>query len=210
VDHRQGLRAHPPFPPWPATILLPGSTSVPIHNLGAARWAPSGDAGTCGCTLGEPLAAGARTVFIGGPSGPLPDDMLPKACGYLRKGGTVEAPLTEFDRFRAPTKLGPAVATKHTFPGYKKPSDVLVHEVEVKGRKVKVFVPPGHHSPTADQVAKSLGTLPEGQLDSIKDVTVSPSPFPGDKDFKDGPAAGTGDPSGHVTFYPAAGHDQAG
>lgn len=209
-----GFVVHPDMPPSPANIIMTGSTSVIIHHLAAARWAPSGDVGTCGCNLGEPLAAEGRTVFIGGPSGPTPAKEVPKACDYLKKNELVTAPPADFDRFRAPTKLGPGVAGKYTFKGSKYPSAAVVHEIEVKGRKIKLTVPAGNHSPTAEQVAKSLGTLPEHQLDSVKDVTVSPFPDPDDKDsaklYKTPgfTAAGEGLPGGRVNIFPAAGKDQ--
>ena len=56
--------AHPP-PPVPPPIVK-GSTTVFIHGMPAARWAPSGDMGACGVFLGDPKLAAMRTVLIGG------------------------------------------------------------------------------------------------------------------------------------------------
>jgi hypothetical protein len=39
--------------------------SVMIHNMPAARWAPSLDVSACGVFLGDPKLAAARTVLIG-------------------------------------------------------------------------------------------------------------------------------------------------
>jgi uncharacterized Zn-binding protein involved in type VI secretion len=62
--------AHPPpVPPAPPPPIVTGSQTVFIHNMPAARWAPSGDVGACGVFLGDPKLAAARTVLIGGPTG---------------------------------------------------------------------------------------------------------------------------------------------
>ncbi|MBI4523604.1 MAG: PaaR repeat-containing protein [Deltaproteobacteria bacterium] len=58
---------HPPPPPGvPPPPIVKGSMTVFIHNMPAARWAPSGDIGACGVFLGDPKLAAMRTVLIGG------------------------------------------------------------------------------------------------------------------------------------------------
>jgi hypothetical protein len=156
----------------------------------------------------------SRTVFIGGPSGPTPASAVPAACAYLMKGNSSVPTLADWDRIRADWKAQPGVATKHTFPGDKKPSDAIVSEVEVKGRKIKVIVPesdrvpPGKHVPQVYQIAKSLATLPDGQLDTIKQVEASPNPNPDDaywakeyktKGFRSAARGGNGE----VTYFPS-------
>jgi hypothetical protein len=208
-----GFVVHPEMPPPSGNIIETGSTSVFIHGLGAARWQPSGDTGGCGCMLGE-ASNGSRTVFIGGPSGPISPKGFPPECAYLNKKDVTTYPKGTFDRLRGESKVGPGVPGKYTFPGDKTPSDVLVHEVEVKGRKIKVIEPknvaPGQGVPSADEIGKSLATLPDGQLDSVHQVTASPKPNPDDphwekeykiKGFKSAAASG-GD---EVTYFPQKG-----
>jgi len=158
---------------------------------------------------------GASTPCKDGATGTI----IPKGCEYLNNPYTVEAPKAEFDRVRAPTKLGKGKPIKHKFPGDKKPSDALLHEVEVKGRKIKLIMPKdpkppaGKHLPTAEQAAKGLGVVPGKQLDSFKQVQVSPQANPSDaywaKEYKKPgfTSAATGGPSG-VTFYPASSNNK--
>lgn len=61
-----GGMAHPPPPPTPPTPILTGSSTVFIHGMPAARWAPSPDVSACGVFLGDPKLAATRTVLIGG------------------------------------------------------------------------------------------------------------------------------------------------
>lgn len=56
--------AHPPIP-GPQPPIIKGSMTVLIHNMPAARWAPSLDVGACGVFLGDPKLAATRTVLIG-------------------------------------------------------------------------------------------------------------------------------------------------
>ncbi len=56
--------AHAP-PPAPSPPVVSGSASVLVHDMPAARWAPSPDTGACGVFLGDPRQSGTRTVFIG-------------------------------------------------------------------------------------------------------------------------------------------------
>ncbi len=63
-----GGPVHPPMgtpPPTPPDPIVTGSLTVFIHNMPAARWAPSGDVTTCGAFLGMPTLAAQRTVIIG-------------------------------------------------------------------------------------------------------------------------------------------------
>jgi cell wall-associated NlpC family hydrolase len=62
--------AHPPLPipPAPPPPITTGAASVLIHNMPAARWAPSGDIAVCGVFLGDPKLVAMRTVLIGGPA----------------------------------------------------------------------------------------------------------------------------------------------
>jgi len=55
---------HPPIP-GPQPPIVKGSATVLIHNMPAARWAPSLDVGACGVFLGDPKLAATRTVLIG-------------------------------------------------------------------------------------------------------------------------------------------------
>lgn len=58
---------HPPIPTPPfGTPIVKGSTTVMIHGMPAARWAPSGDLAGCGVFLGMPPLIAMRTVLIGG------------------------------------------------------------------------------------------------------------------------------------------------
>jgi hypothetical protein len=208
-----GSVVHPGMPEASGNIIVTGSTSVLIHYLAAARWVLSGDTGTCGCLLGQATNE-SRTVFIGGPSGPTPASAVPAACGYVTKDSHSVPTPADYDRIRAGWNAQPGVAAKHTFPGDKKPSDAIVSEVEVKGRKIKVIVPTsdriprGKYLPAVHQVAKALATLPEGQLDTIKQVEASPNPNPDDaywaKQYKTPgftSAARGGD--GQVTYFPS-------
>lgn len=56
---------HPPPPAPPPPPITKGSATVLIHNMPAARWAPSLDIGACGVFLGDPKLAPLRTVLIG-------------------------------------------------------------------------------------------------------------------------------------------------
>lgn len=137
---------------------------------------------------------------------------IPKGCEYLKKPYTIEAPVENFDKIRGESKLGPATEGKHKFPGDKAESDAIIQEVEVKGHKVKVIspksgAPEGKNLPTPEQVAASLGTVPAEQLDSIKQVVISPNRNPDDAywekqyNIKDFTSAATGG-NGGVTYYP--------
>lgn len=137
---------------------------------------------------------------------------IPPGCEYLNKPYTVESPKKNFDRIRDKSKLGAGTAGKHKFPGDASESDAIIHEVEVKGRKVKVIMPKsgapaGKHLPTAAQVAEGLATVPGKQLDSIDQVVVSPNQNPSDAywateyGIPDFSSAATGG-NGGVTFYP--------
>ena len=55
---------HPPIPgPQPPIVI--GSPTVLIHNMPAARWAPSMDVSGCGVFLGDMKLTPMRTVLIG-------------------------------------------------------------------------------------------------------------------------------------------------
>lgn len=60
-----GLIHPPPPPPIPPPPIVKGSMTVLIHNMPAARWAPSTDVAACGVFLGMPPLAAMRTVLIG-------------------------------------------------------------------------------------------------------------------------------------------------
>ncbi len=151
---------------------------------------------------------------VGDPKRCSPKIVVPKGCDYLKKPYTVEAPQRNFDRIRGKSKLGAPTAGKYTFPGDVAPSDAVVYEVKVKGRKVKLIMPKsgapvGKHLPTAQQAAKSLGCVPGKQLDSIQQVVVSPNQNPSDAFWATQyntpgfTSAATGG-NGGVTFYPSA------
>ena len=61
-----GLVHPPPPPPAPPPPIVKGSMTVLIHNMPAARWAPSMDMAGCGVFLGDMKLAAMRTVLIGG------------------------------------------------------------------------------------------------------------------------------------------------
>ncbi len=82
-----GLAHPPPVPPAPPPPIILGSTSVMIHGMPAARWAPSGDIGACGVFLGDPKLAALRRVFIGGPVFPLSVTVLPN--GNIQVGNNI-------------------------------------------------------------------------------------------------------------------------
>lgn len=204
-----------PIPPHGPGFVTNGSATVLIEKLSAAR---QGDKVFEACGGPDPIAMGCPTVIIGDAGGGGAGGAgggagaVPKGCEYLNKPYTVEAPVKEFDRIRSGAKLGSPTEGKHTFPGDKAPSDAIIQDVEVKGRTVKLVLPKsgapaGKHLPTADQIAKALGAVPGDQLDSIKEVVVSPNQNPSDaywaKEYKipDFSSAATGGPGG-VTFYP--------
>ena len=88
-----GGPAHPPPPPGTPVPIVTGTPSVFIHGKPAARWAPSGDMGSCGVFLGDPKLAAARSVLVGGPSlGPagLPLRKLPNGNLQLGSAITIE------------------------------------------------------------------------------------------------------------------------
>lgn len=58
-----GGLVHPP-PPGPPPPIVMGSPTVMIHNMPAARWAPT-DLGACGVFLGDMKMMAMRTVLIG-------------------------------------------------------------------------------------------------------------------------------------------------
>jgi hypothetical protein len=63
---------HPPLPipPAPPPVIVTGAAAVLIHNMPAARWAPSGDVAACGVFLGDLKLAVTRTVLIGNAASP--------------------------------------------------------------------------------------------------------------------------------------------
>jgi type VI secretion system secreted protein VgrG len=136
---------------------------------------------------------------------------IPKGCEYLDKPETVESSKADFDRIRKPSKLTSPKDVKHQFPGDAAPQDALEYEAEVDGRKVKIYEPKnkpkGKNLPSARQVADSLGAVPGKQLDSIKEVQISPNQNPDDaywaKEYNTPgfSSAATGGSNG-VTFYP--------
>jgi len=137
---------------------------------------------------------------------------IPKGCEYLNKPFTVEAPQSDFDRIRSPSTIGPAKAIQYTFPGDNAPQDAFEQEVDVKGHKVKVITPKnppanGKKLPTADEITKSLGAVPDDQLNSIQTVVDSPNPNPSDAywaqqyNTPNFSSAATGG-NKTVTFYP--------
>jgi hypothetical protein len=137
---------------------------------------------------------------------------IPKGCEYLNKPYLVQAPVVSFDKVRKEGKLGPRTETKYRFPGDTHAQDAFEREIEVKGRKIKIITPKswppaGEHLPTDEEIAKALGTVPEEQLATIKEVDVSPNRNPKDaywekvynkKGFR---SAATGG-NGKVTYYP--------
>jgi len=181
---------------------------------------PTGTIEFLDITPGEYFVHGVRVEFgedsSSAPVAPVTTNVcnltIPKGCDYLKKPGTVEAPKKNFDGIRGESKLGPGEPGKHKFPGDINETDAVVHEVEVRGRKVKVITPKsgapkGRHLPSADQVADGLSAVPGKQLDTIKEVVVSPNQNPDDAywavqyGIKDFSSAATGG-NGGVTFYP--------
>jgi len=144
------------------------------------------------------------------PTTPCP--AIPAGCEYLKQPYTIESSKADFDRIRDSYKIGPKQAGKHKFPGDAAESDAEIYEVEVKGRKVKVIMPKsgapsGKNLPTVEQIAKSLAATPGPQLDSMKQVVVSPNQNPSDAywarqySIPNFSSAATGG-NGGVTFYP--------
>jgi uncharacterized Zn-binding protein involved in type VI secretion len=202
----------PPVPPAPPPPIVIGSPTVLIHGQPAARW--MSDVSACGALLGDMKLAATRTVLIGDFGlGAGPGGTVPPQCAYLGKPFLVTAPRPDFDRVRGSYTLSPGKPGLHRFPGDRIfPSASVVHEVDVKGHKVEIIMPAsgapaGKHLPTADQVAQSLAAVPAAQLDSIKEIVVSPNRNPDDahwekeygiKGFTSGATGG----EGGVTFYP--------
>jgi uncharacterized Zn-binding protein involved in type VI secretion len=210
----------PPVPPAPPPPIVIGSPTVLIHGQPAARW--MSDLSACGALLGDIKLVATRTVLIGDFGlGSGPGGTVPAQCAYLDKPFLVTAPRPDFDRNRGTYTLSPGKPGKHRFPGdWFFRSETVVYEAEVKGRKVEIIMPKsgapaGRYLPTPDQVAESLAAVPPAQLDSIKEIVVSPNRNPDDahwekeygiKDFTSGATGG----AGGVTFYPHRGAmDQA-
>ena len=137
----------------------------------------------------------------------------PKGCEYLDKPDTVEAPQSDFDRIRKPSSLDKGTATTFTFPGSTAASPATRYVATVAGRQIPIIAaaaPAGKSLPTAQQVAQSLGAVPEKQLDSIHQVVVSPNQNPSDAYWAQQyntpgfSSAATGGSNG-VTFYPSSG-----
>jgi uncharacterized Zn-binding protein involved in type VI secretion len=75
---------HPPPPPGvPPPPIVKGSMTVLIHNMPAARWAPSGDLAVCGVFLGDPKLTPMRTVLIGDVGMGSPQAMALKAAAKI-------------------------------------------------------------------------------------------------------------------------------
>ena len=145
--------------------------------------------------------------------------VVPAGCEFLNKPYTVEAPIADFDRIRKPAVVGAGKSTPHIFPGDAAARAAKTYEVAVDGRKIPVVmpdpVPAGTNLPSAEQVGRALGSVPGKQLDSIKEIVVSPNQNPSDAywatqyNIPGFASAATGGPSG-VTFYPkASAWDQA-
>ena len=203
---------HPP-PPIPPPIVI-GSPTVLIHGQPAARW--MSDTSACGAFLGDVKLVATRTVWIGDFGlGAGPGGSVPPQCAYLDKPYLVSAPQPDFDRIRGMYSLSDGTPGTYRFPGDGFwPSDTVNYEVEVKGRKITVIMPKsgapaGQYLPSPDQIAMSLATVPPAQLDSIKQVAISPNRNPDDahweKEYgiKNFTSAARGGPGG-VDFFPQA------
>jgi hypothetical protein len=142
---------------------------------------------------------------------PLAKVNIPAGCEYLNKGGTVEAPLSNFDRIRKPATIGAEREVQHQFPGDAAPVDAISQTVTVDRRTVEVVRPKAgvapKELPSVGQIAKSLGAVPPKQLDKINTIELSDQPNPDDAYWAvqynqpDFYSAATGGP-GKVTFYP--------
>jgi uncharacterized Zn-binding protein involved in type VI secretion len=201
---------HPPSAPPPPIVI--GSPTVFVHGQPAARW--MSDSSACGALLGDIKLAATRTVLIGDFGlGAGPGGTVPPQCAYLDKPFLVMAPQPDFDRIRGMYSLSPGEPGKHRFPGdWIFRSEAIVHQVEVKGRTIEIILPKAgppaeRYLPLAEQIAMSLAAVPPAQLDSIKEIVVSPVRNPSDahweKEYgiKDFTSAATGGKGG-VTFYP--------
>ncbi|MEP6502486.1 MAG: hypothetical protein ABJD97_04105 [Betaproteobacteria bacterium] len=154
---------------------------------------------------------GAVVVECGCSPKGVADGPAPEGCGYLDKPDTVEAPAADFDRIRKPATLDAGTPAQFTFPGGAAPSAAKKYIAEVAGRKVPVVVPDnlpaGKSVPTVQQVASALGAVPARQLDSVKEVVISPNANPSDAywaqqyNMPGFVSAATGGASG-LTFYP--------
>ena len=162
-----------------------GSPTVLIHGQPAARW--MSDTSACGVLLGDIKLVATRTVWIGDFGlGAGPGGTVPEQCAYLGKPFVITAPQPDFDRVRGMYTLSPGTPGKHRFSGdWIFRSDTAVDEAEVKGRKIEIIMPKsgapaGRYLPTPDQVAMSLAAVPAAQLDTIKEIEVSPNRSPDD------------------------------
>ena len=162
----------------------------------------------CSCGAKRPETSGSTTKP---PAAKQKCPLIPEGCEYLNKPYTVEAPKKNFDNIRSKAAADKGKPGKHKFPGDAKESDAIIHEVDVKGRKVKVIMPKnppkGKHLPSVEQIADALGTVPGEQLDSFDQVVVSPNQNPDDaywaKEYnKPGFSSAATGGSGGVTFYP--------
>lgn len=137
---------------------------------------------------------------------------IPSGCEYLNKPSTVEATKADFDRIRKPVKLSDPKKTTYKFPGNSAKTSAFVYEAEVDEKKVSIYEPSeppkNKNLPSAQQIADALGSVPTGQLDSIRQVVISPNQNPKDSEWAvtyktpGFTSAATGG-NGGVTFYPS-------
>ena len=156
-------------------LIVAGIAAVVGVTALIAALTGAGDDADKNCS-GDPVGKSASSCSSRPP--------IPKGCEYLDKPETVESSKTDFDRIRKPSKLTGPKDVKHQFPGDTAPQDALEYEAEVDGRKIKIYEPKnkpeGKNLPTAQELADSLGAVPGKQLDSIKEVQISPNQNPSD------------------------------
>jgi uncharacterized Zn-binding protein involved in type VI secretion len=180
--------------------IVRGCPTVLIGNARAARE-------TDMLAQGGTVLAGFRRVLIGTPPVDARGEPLAvaRACMYLWRGlnrtPDDELPHGDLDRYRSPTYISPGSAGSYWFPGDWLPSPTVEHEVTVRGHKIKVVVPvsgpkEGEWLPSAEMIAKGLGTLPDDQLAKIQTVVVCPQFDP------NRPEAGACYVPGTVYYFP--------
>jgi len=134
---------------------------------------------------GGNITIGAKEVYIGPPGAGRSTVTVPPDCAYLKhrsnQGQDADVIGQNLKNKRSPHKIRKVASNQeHDFRVGGKSHKADVYEVEVRGRKIMVYdpvgynPPPGHYKPTPDQIAKSLATMPDEELDCVDRVDISP------------------------------------
>lgn len=147
------------------------------------------------------ITLGAKEVYIGPPGAGRSAVTVPPECAYLKhrsnQGQDADVIGQNLNSKRKPHKIRKVASGQdHDFRVGGKSHKADVYEVDVRGRKIMVYDPVGyqppkncrcggepgkppppahdHYKPTPDQIAKSLATMPDEELDCVDRVDISP------------------------------------